>query len=752
MTHPATLLREPGANPGEDSSANPGEASDAGSGEAADAKTAPPIRLRNPRWDRKRAPAGGKAIASVEAELPEEEWRTRVEFTWWELHGDGTRTELGSADGHILRGKAWALFRVPGSDGAAPPDGAEQDGAAPGAAADGPARDGEPPGWNGTGRRFQFTARHALSREEEGPVLEMEHLPRVFDGMLLYSPSRGAYLALENRDQAGPWMEEIREMRSLLGGTRRAWEIRDAAARWAALSSLAGKAARLFGEPGRGAGTAPHRVAKSASQNVSQIEELVVLASNPDWGELDPWVFVRTHAVGRYAGKSAWRAPADAGTQAILDGLASPAAGTAPCQWLGSGIRHRLLKSLPSAGRVWDWHPLSAGAGSQEAFRFGATVALVRFMLGWDGSRSSWDFRSRKAMLGGSSQAGFAFPEGSLSGTWHWPDADGVDLLEHLDGTALPWRGSGPGRECRLRCTVEAGESFLAGVPPPLSLAFPALEAAAGWAAAYSAHAKPQSGHGPGSGPSRIGIRVGWAWSSSTDRAFADLAAPSFRVIGRAGRRKVQDNAGSALRIDWHRGKFRFEARNGLAERLGCGTGVLVPLSPEPGADLIGHLLHCLDFHRFEGLGPEAYRACADIHLARLAAGDGSIADRTALHRAPPESLAKAILARMRSRGLDALQSVLTVLSACRTSAAPAECHKLRWVFRHLSESDIPPYPHPGREAAKRRGLEEGRRRFRRFADRCLSDRSHSDRSSAGGADDRLASRLRTEIERILSP
>lgn len=623
-------------------------------------------KLFNLRWDRERGVLGKTVAAMADAELPpSSNHLTRVMFTLFAVGAHGKRERVAEKEAHLKDGTARAEFRLPAPESHAASQGTSH---AP--------------------REFLFTAKHARAKTAESGPLMAEPGNHKAAPLIFYSPSRAKYLVLKTEEEIRHWMDEAKRMGELLGATAKAWEIEAAGPRRKELDRIAKVGDKLFGPKGTNA---------RANVLVEELFQLTPFNKTDRGGK--GWIYVRTPEDHPDSSKGHWRAQTDEELRNELDKLVSIKRNEVP--WLKPKVRLTFFKQEPKHGEAWAWKGVDNRDRSAGSFDYSAQAALMRWTTGFDGVEATFDPNKKKITVTASAQSTFAIAEGEMSGTWAWPDRDGLDILRFLPVAVHRV----PGMECRLRTIVKTSASAFAGVSIRGALTFPAIDWKDGWKTSAKAEGNVFAGV-----QASVGIKVALEWAEAGSKPFAALAS----ISGEWGA-TLGFSAQGVFAVEYENGRFKFNMAGGLALGLGARENFSIDVAAGEAWNLLSHLFHCIDHHRLDALVQKGYDAFVRESkiiwhtgkaLAAEVRDEGNFAKacvressglRKLIGGTPPPALADSLRTLMEEPEEEDFRAILLILNGCGP-------HQLRWTLRNLSDTPI-----PGRE---KEALDEGRKKL----------------------------------------
>jgi|WetSurMetagenome_2_1015567.scaffolds.fasta_scaffold00168_30 hypothetical protein len=318
--------------------------------------------------------------------------------------------------------------------------------------------------------------------------------------MIFFSPALQKYCVLETAagNAFSTLSDEANAAKELARKILDGWQGGDFATMLTAMRNLAREAETFF----EGLASAP----KDA------VDELIAVTKHPDWDETLGRLFVRPK---RITGAGTWKDAADSSVRQIIDSLRDGGEG----KGLATGALSALCPGAQdTASWPWQWKfsdAQAAASGAAQAFSSSVTARFVRFLAGC-GLTDKLDELEKKIPLGESGNLAFALDTGKLSGAWHLPSENGVNLFD-LFGVGKSSRENDP--SCLLRLSIEAkgyacAESQLSHFVSLPGLSFgqggvslPAMGAAAG-----------------GSARAEGKLSGAIAWSKGQGKDFANLA------------------------------------------------------------------------------------------------------------------------------------------------------------------------------------------------------------------------------------
>lgn len=584
---------------------------------------------------------------------------------------------------------------------------------------------------------YLLIATHPDAKPVESPPLKAQENPnRPFEGVVFYSPVREEYLIFETEEELKPLLEDIRQVGSLRDRMQQAWTVPDSAKRMEAQEKLAEEAEKLFG-------------GKTSGNAKQGMEELILVADHQKKGTFKGWEFVPDKKGNYQRNRFKKSEAAEAYAKLMKHGSHRK-----PKSALDGKFKANLCKTEPKSGQLWapEWAN-QKGSNAAEYFTWSSEAALCRYMAGWDGGEITFDPKKKTLKVGASGQVSGSLFEGSLSGTLHIPDAQGVNILRLLQGVKfLDTYQADRTRVCLMKVCVEGTMTAFAGASLSGAVTFPSL--------CFDKQSEgKQKAEASASASAFVGIRgtagvkgsVQWA---SQPGAFKALGAIGYELGASAGA-----GAEATVKIDYQDGRFTFQFSAAAAYGFGVKGGFSYEVSAREGWDMLGHLLDCVDFHKVKEIAKDAYEAYmaastqmivaeqqhAQFQAQLVRAVAGKVAEtlrnwilnqegefvlsklhlkkdlagkRSTLAKMSPESLGLALAVLMKTREESDFDTIMLILGSTTwrndgTGAKLSPDHKLKWVLRYITGS--PNFDGPDKEQKKAESMKAGIKKLREF-------------------------------------
>lgn len=578
--------------------------------------------------------------------------------------------------------------------------------------------------------KYKIIASHFDAKDVESDGYDAEAAEE-FTGVILYSFQRHEYLVLESEDEAMPWVQAAQDTEALSSALYQAYRDPKPEQRLTAIRGIAEKAETLF--------------AGKAQSKGDGLEELLHVAGNWRDGKMRSLIHIAPHQRHGKPVSGYWRKENDATVKKKLDkalkkNKAAPA-------WK-TKLKMKLLASEYTEGQ-WPlpWSKHSERGADGAPVNWSPEAAMCRFVAGFAGANLEADPVQGKLKIGASGEMAYSFFEGKVGGHWHFPDADGCDLLRLLHDNAWAGKFIQQGKECRLRMVLELTAKAFAGVSVSAAVNVLTLDLSGlkdkdkeGGASAVdsSSGAKVSGFAGVEAG---VGAKAKMQWGPDR-HCFSDLGEIGYDfsgIYGIAGELRFE--------ISYESGRFYLAGSAMLAAGFGVRKGFRAELDAEQGVRLIGHLLKSIDCHHVAEISATAYRSFRNYAFVWLTKGLTAFESITqnALdeaddfkqwledRRSKLEIIKHNLTASTKSRPTNSLMApeaighaIATLMQTWEDTDAQAILwflhsadgdHKLRWIIRFSSLVEIPPKPNPFHKQRKKEAYEKGKQGLLDFAD-----------------------------------